>query len=750
GTPTTLASAIPFGSDGTWIVPVTLPQGNVTLTVKAEDVAFPVANVAPDLPVSFLVDTIAPVTTVSYPLDKARIPAIGGTVPVPVIGVTEPGSTLVVTLTRAGDAAPVIDAVSVPVATSTFAFRYPATGVSTGTVLVPGTYTLVVRTTDAAGNPGTDVTRTFKVTPPPVAASLLNPGDTTYPGYVGKAHDAEPDLYGIQVALRGQLPAGTLAEAVPDGLMARLRRNGKDAVGDGNRPVIAPVTLVASGTYGFTFPTLTAILVNPNADGTWDITQATFEVRKTVEIGPLEAFRLVKSATVDPATLGASAAGAGVVRIDPSEWAPELERPVEPAITQKYELRVTGRDRLGNASSVTTMFTLRPGAPAVTILGDGNRVIGNLDVTRNTLPLVTTQVTVSGSDVSITGITGTIRQRGTTGAPIPLTLTGTGATRTVSLAGLVLPNGTAHDLAITATDSNAGSTTTTVTLRVVRPRAITVTVTKGRTPVAGATVRARRDAGDLPAVSVDDVTSGSGLVSFPAITGGPVLLAVGGVPGYPVTTVSASVTEPFATTGNAWPIAIDLDALNPNTITTTLRGLPPSVTTPVTGSVDDLVHISIEPQGGSHLTDVPVGSATSGLVHTYADDIATIDRTIVAPGLTVTGKFVTSTVRVPGGANAWTVTPSLTGAAKTEATLIGTTSATAVFTATGGENLPVTLRYLASNLRVKTLTGTVRRVDQTTVAGATLIISQAGGLSVRAITGPDGTYGPVLICKLDP
>ncbi|NDB19631.1 MAG: carboxypeptidase regulatory-like domain-containing protein, partial [Proteobacteria bacterium] len=803
GTPTTLASAIPFGSDGTWIVPVTLPQGNVTLTVKAEDVAFPVANVAPDLPVSFLVDTIAPVTTVSYPLDKARIPAIGGTVPVPVIGVTEPGSTLVVTLTRAGDAAPVIDAVSVPVATSTFAFRYPATGVSTGTVLVPGTYTLVVRTTDAAGNPGTDVTRTFKVTPPPVAASLLNPGDTTYPGYVGKAHDAEPDLYGIQVALRGQLPAGTLAEAVPDGLMARLRRNGKDAVGDGNRPVIAPVTLVASGTYGFTFPTLTftadataaytvvtvddfgnqsqestplnlvvdttapefrvatpsdgqtigslspelAILVNPNADGTWDITQATFEVRKTVEIGPLEAFRLVKSATVDPATLGASAAGAGVVRIDPSEWAPELERPVEPAITQKYELRVTGRDRLGNASSVTTMFTLRPGAPAVTILGDGNRVIGNLDVTRNTLPLVTTQVTVSGSDVSITGITGTIRQRGTTGAPIPLTLTGTGATRTVSLAGLVLPNGTAHDLAITATDSNAGSTTTTVTLRVVRPRAITVTVTKGRTPVAGATVRARRDAGDLPAVSVDDVTSGSGLVSFPAITGGPVLLAVGGVPGYPVTTVSASVTEPFATTGNAWPIAIDLDALNPNTITTTLRGLPRSVTTPVTGSVDDLVHISIEPQGGSHLTDVPVGSATSGLMHTYADDIATIDRTIVAPGLTVdgTGKFVTSTVRVPAGANAWTVTPSLTGAARTEATLIGTTSATAVFTATGGENLPVTLRYLASNLRVKTLTGTVRRVDQTTVAGATIIISQAGGLSVRAITGPDGTYGPVLI-----
>ena len=801
GTPTTLASAIPFGADGTWIVPVTLPQGNVTLTVKAEDVAFPVANVAPDLPVSFVVDTITPVTTVSYPLDKTRIAAPEGSISIPVIGVTEPGSTLVITLTRTGADTPILDAVSVPVATSTFAFRYPAAAVATGTFLVPGTYTLVVRTTDAAGNPGTDVTQTFKVTPPPVAASLLNPGDTTYPGFVGKAHDAEPDLYGIQVVLRGQLPAGTLAEAVPDGLLARLRRNGKDAVGDGNRPIIAPVTLVATGTYGFTFPTLTftadatatytvvtvddfgnqsqesaplnlvvdttapefrvatpsdgqtigalspelAILVNPNADGTWDITQATFEVRKTVEIGPPEAFRIVKSATVNPLTLGTSAAGAGVVGIDPSEWAPELERPVEPAITQKYELRVTGRDRLGNTSSVATMFTLRPGAPAVTVLGDGNRVIGNLDVTRNTLPLVTTQVTVSGGGVSITGITGTIRQRGTTGVPIPLTLTGTGATRTVSLAGLVLPNGTAHDLAITATDSNADSTTTTVTLRVIRPRAITVTVTKGTTPVAGATVQARRDAGDLPAVSVDEVTSGSGLVSFPSITGGPVLLAVGGVPGYPVTTIAASVTEPFATTGNAWPIAIDLDALNPNTITTTLRGLPLSVTTPATGSVDDNVHISIEPQGGSRLTDVPVGSATSGLVRTYADDIATIDRTIVAPGLTVTGKFVTSTVRVPAGANAWTVTPSLAGDAKAEATLIGTTSATAVFTATGGENLPVTLRYLASNLRVKTLTGTVRRVDQTTVAGATIIISQPGGLSVRAITGPDGTYGPVFI-----
>ncbi len=805
GTPTTLASAILYGSDGKWSVPVAMPQGNVTLTVKAEDVAFPVANVAPDLPIRFVVDTVTPVTNVSYPLDKTRIAAPEGSISIPVIGVTEPGSTLVLTLTRAG-AAPVINAASVPVATSTFAFRYPAAAVSDGTNLIPGTYTLVVSTTDAAGNPGALATRTFKVTPPPVKASLLNPGDTTYPGYVGKAQDAEPDLYGIQVVLRGQLPAGTLPEAVPDGLIARLRRNGKDAVGDGNRPIIAPVTLDATGTdasgiFGFTFPTLTftadatatytvvtvddfgnqspesaplnlvvdttapefrvatpsdgqtigslspelAILVNPNADGTWDITQATFEVRKTVEIGPPEAFRIVKSATVNPATLGTSAAGAGVVRIDPSEWAPELERPVEPAITQKYELRVTGRDRLGNTSNVTTMFTLRPGAPAVTVLGDGNRVIGNLDVTLDALPVVTTQVTVSGSDVSITGITGTIRQRGTTGAPIPLTLTGTGATRTVSLAGLVLPNGTAHDLAITATDSNRDSTTSTVTLRVIRPRALTVTVTKGEAPVSGATVRARRDAGDLPAVSVDEVTSGSGLVSFPSITGGPVILAVGGVRGFPVTTVVASITEPFATTSDPWPITIDLNALNPNTITTILRGLPQTVTTPATGSVDDIVRIAIEAQAGSRLTDVPVGSTTSGLVRTYADDIATIDRTIAAPVLVVTGSTVTSTVRVPAGAIAWTVTPSLTGAAKSEATLLGATSATAVFTASGGENLPVNLRYLASNLRVKSLSGTVRRVDQTAATGATVIISQAGGLSVRAVTRPDGTYGPVLV-----
>ena len=212
GAPTPLATGVPVSAaSGTWQVGVTLPQGAVTLTARARDVAFPVPNVAPDAVASFIVDTVAPVTTLSYPPDSARLAASGITLPVPVIGATEPGSAVTLSLARDGEP---LDGfprtITAGPSTGQAPFRYPATG---GVALSPGLYVLGVATVDPNGNPGAMATRSFRVTPPPVAGSLDALGE------VGAAQDADADVGGIQVVVTGRLPAGTTAAQVPDGMI---------------------------------------------------------------------------------------------------------------------------------------------------------------------------------------------------------------------------------------------------------------------------------------------------------------------------------------------------------------------------------------------------------------------------------------------------------------------------------------------------------------------------------------------------
>ncbi|NBT19462.1 MAG: hypothetical protein EBT00_11950 [Proteobacteria bacterium] len=710
-------------------------------------------------------------------------------------GGSEPFSTVQLRLDRinATPAVPIFEQV-LP-ATSTFGFRFPATG---GTNLSAGTYRLTAQATDDAGNPGKVATSTFQITPPPPAAVLEVPGTN---GKVGQGDDADPDTEGVQIALRGRLPDGTLPEAVPDGLVARLIRNGKDALGEGNRPVVAPVNRTDSGTYTFAFPALSfradatadyavvtsddagnrsavsnpvtltvdltapsftvatprdgatvgtlrpdiAAVIAPSGTGTYDTTRVTFEVRKSAS----PTFRLIRDIPVDPGNLASNPDGAGVVRVTSADWGEGAGLdPVDAPATQNYVLRVTATDDVGNTRAASSTFNLKPGVPSVSITQADRAVLGTIDVTGDTPPEIGVTAGVTGEGVTLGSITATIRNRaGTVTTPVPVT--GSGATRTFDFTAIPLPNGTIHDLVVTATDSNGRSATAGTTIRIVRPRTLAVTVRREGRVATGTMVSLRRDDGDLPGINeasgpFDVTTNDSGVATFTGTPGGPVLIAVKGVPGYPVTTVAANITEPHATASAPWAFTIDLDALNPNTVTTTLRGLPTSVTG--SASLSSLVTIDVIAPTGAQFSDASIGGATSPLVHTFGNTIATIDRQVTPAPPVTTGTVVTTTTHLPRGAVAWRVIPALSGSAADDAKIKGSAEATAVFgSGTTGETVPVSFRYAATNLRVKSLSGTIARPDHSAVSGATIVIAQPGGLSVTTTSTLEGTFGPVLL-----
>jgi hypothetical protein len=795
GTPTALATGVPFGADGVWSVPVTLPQGTLTIIARAKDVAYPVANIADDVIVPLVVDTVAPVTLVSYPPDAARLAAPGGTLGVPILGVTESGSAVTITLTRDGT---VVDGfpstVTAAVANGQAAYRFPADG---STPLEPGLYRLTVETIDTHANPGASVTRTFRITPPPVAATLDPLGE------FGASLDADVDLAGIQVVVRGSLPEGTTADRVPDGMIARLRRDGADAIGDGNRPVVAPVTL-ANGVWGFTFPPVTfttdataalsvvtvddvgnrsaesatvtltidttapslriaapvagtavgtttpelAAVVGPRADGTFDTASATFSIRPSVgaTFGPPAAWEIVRTLAIDPSTLAQAVGGAGVIRIDPSAWITPLPEPVAPDRSRTFDLRIEVADRLGNSRVGESTFVLQPGAPSALVTADDVRVIGTLDVTTEAIPTLGTTVAAIGSGVSIRSVEATIRQRGASSAT-PLTVNGVEARRTLFLGGVSTANGSVHDIVVTVTDSEGRTASTSVVLRIVRPRDLVVSVKRGAVPVQGATVRVVRDAADLPAVSLIAETAADGAApTFSGVSGGPVLIAVDGVPGYPVTSVVAQVTEPRARASLPWAFTLDLDALNPNEVSVTMRGLGSTILGYDPVALAGAIRIDTSVVAGARLPDVAVGEATSGLNWTFGNDVSRISRAITAPTLEVNGAVVSASMRLPFGAASWRIAPVFSAAASSLVVPKGASDATAVFTASASTDvLPVAFRYVPTNLLVKSLTGTVRRPDGSPVAGATIVVTRGGGVSVSAVSSVDGLFGPVLL-----
>ncbi|MFZ4385880.1 MAG: beta strand repeat-containing protein, partial [Chloroflexota bacterium] len=804
GNPVNLVTANPYGrtvngTDPAWITPgqVTIPNGReVTIGATATDRAIPVPNVASVSATAHVVDTVPPVVTLTNPKDASRLSAPSGTLDVPVTGGSEPFSTVDLRLRRIDtDPTQSIFEEILP-ATSTFGFRFPATG---GTNLGPGTYQLTARATDAAGNPGQVATSTFQITPPPPAAVLEVPGTN---GKVGQGDDADPDTDGVQIVLRGHLPDGTTAGQVPDGLVARLIRNGKDALGDGNRPVITPVNPTDSGAYTFAFPALSfradataeytvvtsddagnrsavsnpvtltvdltapsftvatprdgatvgtlrpelAAVIAPSGTGTYDTTRVTFEVRKTAS----PTFRLIRDIQVDPTTLASTfnPDGAGVVRVKTDDWAEgDSLDPVESPITENYVLRITASDDVGNIRAASSTFTLKPGVPSVSITQADTAVLGTIDVTGETPPVIGVTATVTGDGVTLRSITATIRNRAGTTTPIPVT--GSGATRTFDFTAIPLPNGTIHDLIVTATDSNGRSATAGATVRIVRPRDLAVTVRRGGSAATGTMVILRRDGGDLPGIDAtsgafDVTTDNSGVATFTGIPGGPVLIAVKGVPGYPVTTVAADITEPHASATAPWAFTIDLDSLNPNIVTTTLRGLPITVTG--SASLSSLVTIDVIAPTGAQFSDATIDGTTSPLVHTFGNTIATVDRQVTPAPPVTTGTVVTTTTHLPRGAVAWRVIPTLSGSAADDAKIKGASEATAVFgSGTSGETVPVSFRYAATNLRVKSLSGTITRPDHSAVSGATVVIAQPGGLSVTTTSTLEGTFGPVLL-----
>ncbi|MBU6288965.1 MAG: hypothetical protein KGS10_12475 [Chloroflexi bacterium] len=766
-----------------------LPAHAVSLAVEARDDAIPVANIT-RITFGAQVDTVAPRVTLAYPVDASRLAAASGTIDVPIIGVTSEGaSTIAVAVTRNGAPFQIGGQdVATVVAGSDGAFRLPATG---GTPLTPGLYVAGVRATDPLGNPGAAATATFRVTPPPPAAVLDRPGTPAHPGLIGPATDEDTSAEGVQLSLTGHL-ATTSAEEVPEGLVAILRRNGVDATGEGGRAVVAPVVL-KSGTYGFAFPPLTfsrsatasfsvvtrdgsgnrslaesaavpvtvdvtrpvASIIAPRAgsavgsrtpelsatisaaaDGSYDVASATFAVRPT----GANDYQVVRNVLTTDAGLRASGGTVGIVAGD---WASPLPEPTGTPAKQAYDLRVTLADAAGNVTTILGTFVLQPGVPSVTLSRAGSGVLGTLDISQEAPPEFTVDATATGGGVTIANLTATLRSRAT-GAITAIPITGAAGARALAVPNAALPNGSVHDLEVVATDSNGATATTGVTIRVVRPRSVKVTVTQGATPVAGARASVRRDVGDLPAVTDasgpnDQVTGPDGSVTFTGIPGGDVVVAIDGVAGYPTTTIVATVTEPRATADAPWEFTLDLDALNKNSIAAKLRGLPASVT----GNASANLALDVTPGSGARYS---AGTTPAGVRQSFGDEVARVARSLATPVVTVTDGAVTMQVRAPLGAIAWKVVPKLVGSAITAATIKGATSAEAIFTGSiTGETVDTSFRYVATNLRVKSLTGSVRLPDGRGVAEARVVVSQAGGLSISATTNLDGAFGPLTL-----
>ena len=231
-----------------------------------------------------------------------------------------------------------------------------------------------------------------------------------------------------------------------------------------------------------------------------------------------------------------------------------------------------------------------------------------------------------------------------------------------------------------------------------------------------------------------NISVGAGGDPF-GIPGGDVVVAIDGVAGYPTTTIIATVTEPRATADAPWEFTLDLDALNKNSIAAKLRGLPASVT----GNASANLALDVTPGSGARYS---AGTTPAGVRQSFGDEVARVARSLATPVVTVTDGAVTMQVRAPLGAIAWKVVPKLVGSAITAATIKGATSAEAIFTGSiTGETVDTSFRYVATNLRVKSLAGSVRLPDGRGVAEARVVVSQAGGLSISTTTNLDGEIG---------
>ena len=773
------------------------PDRKVTLQVIARDEAIPVANQT-TIELVATVDTVAPGVTISYPIDRSRLAAPSGTTDLPFVGMASEAATVTFKVSRNSQTTTLWkdgpEAADVVTGTDG-KFTYPLAGAATPTFR-PGNYVLTATATDRFGNPGSTATSTFQITPPPPPALLSAPGTSGPVKLIGPVFDEDTGTAGVQVTLSGRLcasiasacDANPVADDVPQGLIAILRRNGVDVAGDGGRLVAAPVVSDGSGAYTFAFPPQTfarsatatftvvtrdtagyrspesvpvpvsidltapvatiaaprpgsavgsttpeiAVAVSTLADGTYDATTATFAVRKSGE----SEYQVVGDVSTSDASLKATG---GIARL--ARWANPLSNPTGTPAKQAYDLRVTLTDTAGNVTILDSTFILQPGIPSLTLTRDGVPVLSIVDISQEATPAFTVDANATGDGVTITGVTATLKNRAT-GAVAPLTLGGAAGARTVTLPNESLPNGSVHDLEAVATDSNGAKASTGATIRVIRPRSINVTVTRGATPVTGAAVSVRRAAGLLPAVTTDSgpndqFTDSDGSVKMTGIPGGDVVIAIDGVPGYPTTTVVASVTEPQATADAPWVVALDLDALNANAIVTALRGLPSSVT----NSASTAVGLDVTPAAGARYIS---GTTPAHVRQTFGDDVARVNRAAPSPAITVANGIVTAQTRVPLGAVAWKVVPRLVGDAASAATIKGATSSDAIFTgSTSGETIDTAFRYVDSNLRVKTLTGTVRLPNGIGVAEARVVVSAPGGLSQAVTTDLEGNFGPL-------
>jgi hypothetical protein len=198
GTPDRVLVAARDGGSGAWTVaPTALADGPWTAVARQDDAG---GNTGRSAPVSFRVDTAAPVVTITAPAAGARVnaaPVIAGSA-----GDAPGDAATVSVLVYAGTSA-----TGTPVRTLTATRTGTTWSVAVSPALTSGTYTARATQADLAGNAGTSVSRTFtadataptglRITAPASGATVT----TANPVIGGRAGNAAGDSATVTVRL---------------------------------------------------------------------------------------------------------------------------------------------------------------------------------------------------------------------------------------------------------------------------------------------------------------------------------------------------------------------------------------------------------------------------------------------------------------------------------------------------------------------------------------------------------------------
>ncbi|RXK17179.1 Ig-like domain-containing protein [Macrococcus sp. DPC7161] len=593
------------------VVGTPVDKGVYPVTVTATDAA---GNVSTTTFVITVTDQTAPVIT---PIADVVTPEDVAITPITVV-VDDPTATTTLTNLPAG-------------------LTYdPATGVISGVPTLPGSYDVLVTSTDPAGNSSTEV---FNITVTDVTSAHILPiADVTTP-------EDEP-MAPITVVLDDPTASATVT-----GLPAGVTYDPISGIisGTPTDPGVYPVTVTSMDSSGNTETEIFTItvtdkvapVITPINDLTTPEDQPMAPITVTVDdpAATTTVSGLPNGVTYDPAT--------GVISGTPTE-------------PGTYPVTVTSVDTLGNTSTETFIITVTDAtAPVITPINDVT--------TPEDQPMTPIAVTVNDPTATTTVI----------GLPIGVTYDPT----TGQIAGTPTEPGT-YPVTVTSVDPNGNTTTETFNI------IVTDTTAPAITPINDVTTPENQPMTPIT-VTVNDPTATTTVTGLPAgVTYDPTTGIISGTPTepgtYPVTVTSTDkagnvstetfiitvtdVTPPVispitdVTTPEDQPMVPIKVTVNDKAAITTVTGLPAGVTyDPATGIISGVpttpgtypvTVTSVDPSGNTttETFNIIVTDVTTSMIEPISDVTTPKDQPILPITVVVNDPTAATTVTgLPAG-----------------------------------------------------------------------------------------------------